>query len=66
MTTNSLFNEVIYLAENSEVAKAVTEGKYASGWVVRQDGILDLLRLRVILSLRFFYFLKKISIIIKS
>jgi hypothetical protein len=32
MTTNSLFNEVIYLAENSEVAKAVTEGKYASGY----------------------------------
>ncbi|MGL5871980.1 MAG: calcium-binding protein [Xenococcaceae cyanobacterium] len=32
MTTNPLFNEAIYLTENPEVAKAVTEGKYASGY----------------------------------
>lgn len=32
MTTNPLFNEAIYLALNPEVAKAVAEGKYASGY----------------------------------
>jgi len=29
--TTQLFDEAIYLAENPEVAKAVSEGKYASG-----------------------------------
>lgn len=31
MTTNPLFNEAIYLAENPEVATSVTEGQYNSG-----------------------------------
>ena len=29
--TTPLFNEAIYLAENTQVAKAISEGKYASG-----------------------------------
>ena len=29
--TTPLFNEAIYLAENPQVAKAISEGKYASG-----------------------------------
>jgi hypothetical protein len=32
MTTNQFFNEELYLANNPDVAKAVTEGKYASGY----------------------------------
>ncbi len=32
MTTNPLFNEAIYLAENPEVAESVTEGQYTSGY----------------------------------
>ncbi|MBF2047854.1 MAG: hypothetical protein EDM05_57720 [Leptolyngbya sp. IPPAS B-1204] len=31
MEANSFLNDAIYLAENSDVAKAVAEGKYASG-----------------------------------
>lgn len=31
MTTNPLFNEAIYLAENPEVAESVIEGQYISG-----------------------------------
>jgi hypothetical protein len=32
MTTNSSFNQAIYLAKNPDVAKAIADGKYASGY----------------------------------
>jgi Ca2+-binding RTX toxin-like protein len=32
MTTSQFFNEELYLANNPEVAKSITEGKYASGY----------------------------------
>ncbi|MEA5596855.1 hypothetical protein [Rivularia sp. UHCC 0363] len=32
MTTNQFFDEELYLANNPDVATAVKEGKYASGY----------------------------------